>query len=184
MGTYFCKQISPFRLDNRDVQGRNEVARLDGAWYKKNVWHAHVPTWGLSETNVSYCFEKSVWDILVTFWPPQWFGAHGIVAPFPPWLRFWCYAKNRKIFRKQNNFQVRWSWTSIPWTSAIFEHKWLPHGSCTDCQQRLLAAFQVSSCRFVSLLYLPHAFFRRGLVPVLQVIKLFQHQKVYFFEVR
>jgi len=25
MGRYFCKQISPFWLDNRDVQGRKEV---------------------------------------------------------------------------------------------------------------------------------------------------------------
>jgi len=144
------------------VQRRNEVTRFVGAWGKKQVWRPHVRTWGLSETNVGYCFEKSVCDIVVTFWPPQWLGAHGIVPPFLPWLRFWCYAKNRKIFRKQKNVQVRWSWTSISWTSAIFEHKLLLHGSCTDCQQRLLAAFQVSSCRFVSLLYLLHAFFRRG----------------------
>jgi len=45
---------------------------------------------------------------------------------------------------------------------------------------RLLAAFQVSSCRFVSLLCLPRARFRRGPVLVLQLIKLFQHQQVYF----
>jgi len=25
MGRYFCKQISPYWLDSRDVQGRNEV---------------------------------------------------------------------------------------------------------------------------------------------------------------
>jgi len=25
MGRYFCKQLSPFWLDNRDVQGRKEV---------------------------------------------------------------------------------------------------------------------------------------------------------------
>ena len=67
--------------------------------------------------------------------------------------------KNRKIFRKQTNFQDRTSWTSIPWTSAIFEH--IRHGSCTDCQQRLLTASQVSSWSFVSLLCLPHVFSRR-----------------------
>jgi len=32
------------------------------------------------------------------------------------------------------------------------------HWSCTDCQQRLLAAFQVSPCIFVSLLCLTHTF--------------------------
>jgi len=26
MGKYFCKQISAFWQDNRDVQGRNEIA--------------------------------------------------------------------------------------------------------------------------------------------------------------
>ena len=32
----------------------------------------------------------------------------------------------------------------------------------SDCQRRFLAAFQVSSRSFVSLLCLPNAFFRRG----------------------
>jgi len=37
---------------------------------------------------------------------------------------------------------------------------------------------------FVSLLCLPHAFFRRGPVFVLLIIKLFRHSTSYFFEVR
>ena len=31
-----------------------------------------------------YCFEKSAYVIVGTFWPPQWFGARGIVPPYPP----------------------------------------------------------------------------------------------------
>jgi len=42
IGRYFCKQISPFWLNNRDVQGR--VTRLDGAWGKTQVWRPHVRT--------------------------------------------------------------------------------------------------------------------------------------------
>ena len=30
-----------------------------------------------------YSFEKSAYDIVVTFWPPQWFGARGILPPCP-----------------------------------------------------------------------------------------------------
>jgi len=64
MGRYFYKQISPFWLDNRDVQG---VTRLDGAWGKKQVWRPHVRTWGLSEANV-LLWKKCLWhccDFLV-----------------------------------------------------------------------------------------------------------------------
>jgi len=164
MGRYFCKQISLFRLDNRDVQRRNEVTRLVGAWGIKQVWHPHVRTWGLSETNVGYCFEKSVCDIVVTLWPPQWFGAHGIVPPFPldyvsgVMQKFGKFSENKRMFKSDGH--------------ELLFHEHLQfsnrNGYCmdlTDCQQRLLAAFQVSSCRFVSLLCMLHAFFRRGTVP-------------------
>jgi len=46
---------------------------------------------------------------------------------------------------------------------------------CTDCQQRLQAAFQVFSCSSVPLPCLPHAFLRRGPVFVLLIIKVFGH---------
>jgi len=50
MGRYLCKQISPFWLENRDVQERNEVRwRLDV--FRKQM----------------YSFEKSDCDIVVTF---------------------------------------------------------------------------------------------------------------------
>jgi len=47
-----------------------------------------------------YCFEKSAYDIVVTFWALQLFGARGIspLAPLvtsPP-----LFNKNQKIFRK------------------------------------------------------------------------------------
>jgi len=51
IGRNFCKQISPFPLDNRDVQGRNEVKWRLG---KETSWHPNVRTWGLPETNVLF----------------------------------------------------------------------------------------------------------------------------------
>jgi len=50
----------------------------------------------------------------------------------------------------------------------------------SDCQRRLLAAFQVSSRSFVSLLCLPNAFFRRVPVFVLLIIKRFRHSTSHF----
>ena len=101
---------------------------------------------------------KSAHDIAAIFGPPQWLGARGIV-PLAPSLRLWCYAKNigkfsesKQIFKSERHENLQFS-------------KTIRHGSCTDCQQRLLAKFQVPSCSFVSLPCLPHAFLRRG--PVL-----------------
>ena len=80
--------------------------------------------------------------------------------------------KNRKILRKKTNIQVRTSWTSIPWTSAISIT--IRHGFCTDCQQRILAAFRFFPCIFLSLLCLPYAFFfRREPVFVSLIINFF-----------
>jgi len=53
------------------------------------------------------------------------------------------------------------------------------YGVGTGCQQRLLAAFQILSCIFVSLLCLPHAFF--GLH--LPIIKHSDIQQVTFLRV-
>jgi len=82
MGRYFCKQISPFWLDNRDVQGRNEVRWGLGKetslapMFKSDVFRKQM-----------YCFEKSAYDI-VTFWPPAEIQRPGNCFPFPP--RYVC----------------------------------------------------------------------------------------------
>jgi len=63
----------------------------------------------------------------------------------------------------------------------ICNFRTLRHGSCTNCQQRLLAAFRFFRVFFVSLLCLPHTFFRRGPVLVLLIIKIFlANQQVTF----
>jgi len=57
MGRYFCKQVSSFWLDNRDVQGRIDEVR----WRLGiQVWRPHVWTWGLSEANVLF-WKKCLW---------------------------------------------------------------------------------------------------------------------------
>jgi len=53
--------------------------RLDGARASKQVWHPHVRTWGLSETNVLY------WSsILVTLLAPPQSTAPGELCPLHP----------------------------------------------------------------------------------------------------
>jgi len=94
-----------------------------------------------------YCFEKSACNIVVTFWSPAVIRRQGNCAPLPPSLRLWCYAtkigkfsENKQIFKSERHELV------------FHEHlqfsNTIRHGSCTDCQQRLLAAFQVSACSF------------------------------------
>jgi len=100
------------------------------------------------------CFEKSAYVIVSTFWPPPaviW--RPGNCASMPPSLRLRCYAikigkftESKPIFKSKRHEHLQFSNT-------------IRHGSCTEWQQRLLAAFQVSSCSFVSLLCLPHTFF-------------------------
>ena len=119
------------------------VTRLDGAWDKKKVWRPHIRTWGLWEANV--LFWKSAYGI-VSFGPPQWFGVRGIF-PLPHSLRLWCYAI--KIGKCSENKQI-----FISERHELLFHKHLQflntilHGCCTDCQPRLLAVIQVSSCSF------------------------------------
>ena len=112
------------------------------------------------------CFEKSAYVIIGTFWPPAVIWRPENCVALPPSLHLWCYSI------KIGKFSV-----SKPiFKSERHEHQFsntIRLGSCTECQQRLLAAFQFSSCGFVSLLCLPHAFFRRGPVFVLLITKVF-----------
>ena len=157
------------------------VTRLDGTWGKKQDWRPHVRTWGLSKTNV--LFWKIAYDIVVTFSSPQWFATRGIVPPCPPSLRLWWYAIKIGKFSENKQISMSERHELLFHEHLQFSNK-IQHGSCTGCQQRLLAAFQVSWRSFVSLLCLPNAFFRRGPVFVLQIIKLFRHSTSHFFKVR
>jgi len=94
------------------------------------------------------CFEKSAYDIVGTFWPPTVIRCPGNCDYLPPSLRLWCYAikigkysESKQIFKSECHEHLQFSNT-------------IRHGSCTECQRRLLAAFQVSSYSFVPLLCL------------------------------
>jgi len=85
-----------------------------------------------------YCFEKSAYDIVVTFWLPAVIQRPGNFAPLPPSLRLWCYSvklgkfsENKKFSKSERNellFHEHLQFSNI-----------IRHGSCTDCQQRLPA---------------------------------------------
>ena len=122
--------------------------------------------------------KKSAHDNVGIFGPPAVIRCPGNYAPLPPLSRLWCYgmkigkfSESKQIFKSERHEHLQFSKTV------------LRHGTCTDCQQRLHAAFQVSSCRFVSLPCLPHAFLRRGPVFVLLIIKVFGHLTRKFFKV-
>jgi len=119
----------------------------------------------------TYCFEKCLWhccDFLV----PHSDSAPVKLCPLTPWLRFWCYAIKIGNFSKNKKIQVRWSWTSIPWTSAIFEQntQWillrLPAKVTGSVSGFFVQIFSAWTC----------ACFASN--------KPFPHQKVYFFKVR
>ena len=57
------------------------------------------------------------------------------------------------------------------------------YGSCTNFQQRLLAAIRFIRVVCVSLLYLSNAFIRRGSVFVFLIIKFIRQSTSYFFKV-
>jgi len=154
MGRYFCQEISPFWLDNRDVQGRNEVRWGLG---QETSLAPHVRTWGLSEANVLF-WKKCIWhccDLLV----PSSDSAPAKLCPLHPSLRLWCYSikigicsENKLIFMSRRHELLLHE--HLQFSNAIL------HGSCTDCKQRLLVAFHVSSCSFcVTTMPAPRVFF-------------------------
>jgi len=64
----------------RFTSWNRSVTRLDGAQGKKQVWHPHVRTWGLSEANVLY-WRKYLWHCWDFSAPSQGFGTRGVVPP-------------------------------------------------------------------------------------------------------
>jgi len=90
--------------------------------------------------------KKCLWHCC-EFWPPRRDSAVGELCPFAPSLRLWRYAikigkcsENKQIFMSERHELLFHAHLQFPNT--------IRHGSCTDCQQRLLAALQISSCSF------------------------------------
>ena len=122
--------VNKFRHFGKTIVMCRGVTRLDGAKGKKQVWRPHVRTWGLSEANVLF-WKKCIWHCC-DFLAPRSDLTPGELCPLAPLVTSLVLCnKNRKLFRKETNFQVRTSWTAIPWTSAIFEHNrptaWILH---------------------------------------------------------
>ena len=51
-----------------------------------------------------YRFEKSAYDIVVTFWLPAVIRRPGNFAPLPPSLRLWCYSIKLGKFSQNKKF--------------------------------------------------------------------------------
>ena len=141
------QQISSFWLDNRDVQERSEVRRHLGKETSLAPLCSNLRSFG------SKCrptvLKKVVMTLLWLFAPPQCFGAREIV-PLDLSLRLWCYAikfgkfsENKQIFKSERHWLLFHEHLQF-WNTILG----LPHRACTDWQQRLLAAFQVSSRSF------------------------------------
>jgi len=142
-GRYFCKQISPLYLDNRVVQRRNEVR-----WRLGKETSLAPPCSNLRSFGSKFIVLKKVFmTLLWLFGPRQWFGARRSVPRCHPSLRLWCYSikigkfsENKQIFKSERHELLFHE--HLQFSSTIL------HGSCTDCQQRLLLAFHLSSCSF------------------------------------
>jgi len=105
-----------------------------------------------------YCFEKNAYDTAVTLWLHAVIRCPGICSLLSSALRLCCYAikigkisENKQIFKSERHELLFHE--HLQFSNAI------RHGSCTDCQQRLLTAFQASSCSFcVISMPTPHFF--------------------------
>jgi len=155
------------------VQGHNEVR-----WRLGQETSLPPPCSNLRSFGSKCSALKKVLMTLLGLFAPRSDSVPGELCPLAPSLHLWCFAmkigkfsESKQIFNSERHEHLQFS-------------KTIRHGSCTECQQRLLAAFQVYSCSFVSLLCLPHAFFRRGPVFVLLTIKLFGYSTSCFFKVR
>ena len=115
------------------------VTRLDGTRGKRQVWRPYVRTWDLSEANVLY-WRKYLWHCWDFMAPSYWFGARGIVLPFPPLLcpwrpgncaplspRYWhCFVSNVERISKISSLSPLETFLQTPmlltWISSSFWH--------------------------------------------------------------
>jgi len=138
------------------VQGRNDVRWRLGQETSLAPPCSNLRSFGSKCTVLKKC----LWQCC-DFWPPAVIRRPGNCTPLLPSLRLCCYAikiigkfsENKQIFKSERHELLFHE--HLQFSNTIG----LPHGSCTDCQQRLLATFHISSCSFVSLLILPTRFF-------------------------
>ena len=175
MGRYFCKQIWPFWLDNRDVQECNKVK-----WHLGKETSLAPPCPNLRSYGSKH-FEKSACDIVMTFGD----SAPGELCRLSPSLRLWRYAIKSENFPKINKFSSPNVMNFYSMNICNFRTQ-SAYGMdlAQTANKRYCRHFKFLCVVFVSLLMLPHAFFRRGPVFVLLIIKIFRHSTSYFFEVR
>ena len=174
------------------------ATRLDGARGKKQVSglapRSNLRSFGSKCTVLKKVFMTLLW----VFGLPEWFGVRGIIPPCTPSLRLWCYAittgkfsVNKKIFKSERHELHLHE--HLQFSNAIRLRSYMnicnfrtQYGS--DLAQTADKGnwwhFRLLREVFVSRICLPHAFFRRGPVFVLLIIKLFRHSTSYFLNVR
>ena len=179
MDRYFCKHISSFWLDNRDVQERHEVR-----WRLRKETSLAPPCSNLRAFG-SKCrptvLKNWLWHCCDFLPTPRSDSAPEKLCPLNLSLRLWCYAikigkfsENKQIFKSERH-QLLFH-EHLQFSNTILG---LPHRACTDWQQRLLAAFQVSSCSFCVTSDPATRVFQSGPMFVLLIIKLFPHSTSY-----
>ena len=181
MGRYLQK-ISSFWLDNRDVQEPNEVRWRLGKETSLAPPCSNLRSFG---SKCRPTVLKKVVMTLLWLFAPRSDSASAKLCPLDLSLCLWCYAinigkfsENKQIFKSERH-QLLFH-EHLQFSNTILG---LPHRACTDWQQRLLAAFQVSSCSLCHFWSCHTRFFSVDLF-VLLIIKLFQHSTSYFFKVR
>ena len=151
------------------MQGRNKARRRLGQETSLTPSCSNLRSFG-SKYNVL----KEVLMTLLWLFGPRSDSAPGELCLLSPLVTplVMCN-KNRKIFRKQNKFSSPNLMNFYFINICNFRTQYAMLCSCTNCQQRLLTAFPVSSCSFcVTSMPAPHVF-RRGPVFVLLKSKTF-----------
>ena len=151
---------------------------------------ACLPNNYLFSTSNLFCMVKWPWCSMLILYSSWLILSHWLAGIFvnkqisPFLLDNRGVNKNLKIFQKSTNFQVRTSWTSIPRTSAIFEHNsaWVFYKLPTKVSGSISFFFSCGFC--VTSLPVPRVFFRRGPVFVFLITKFFLQSTSYFFKVK
>ena len=128
------------------VQGRNEVR-----WHLGQETSLPHPCSNLRSFGSKCSVLKNVLMTLLGIFSPHSDSVLGELCPLAPSLRLRCHAM--KIWKFSESKQIV---KSERHELLFHEHlqfsSTIRHRSCTNCRQRLLTAFQVHSCSFVSLL--------------------------------
>ena len=155
------------------------VTRLDGARDKKQV-SGLAPSSNLRSFRSKCTVLKQVLKTLWLFGRPEWFGTLGIIPPCPP--RYVCGVLQQisENFPKINKFSSQNVMNSSSMNICNFRTQYgSDHAQTAD--KGYWRHFRFIRVVFVSRICLPHAFFRRGPVFVLLIIKFSGIQQVTFW---